>query len=645
MTAFRVLLEVPVAIATTIAALRLLGARRSWTAALAAGLVGWIAGNLMAYDLAGGRSGAVGVSGTTVVFGVLFTVLGALVLDFFARPGSLARGERAGLVRVPRPLRDLHRHFAPYVRYRELLALARANGLVQPMLRRRRRGDRPPFEVALRRTLEQAGVVFVKLGQVASTRADLVPDRVRDELSRLQSEAEAAPPEAMRQQIESELGAPVEQLFAEFDWMPIGRASIAQVYGARLPTGESVVVKVQRPGAEEVVRRDTAALLQLARVIERTPQGRELHVSEVASEFVESLRQEMDFRREAANARMLATASRGSARVPHVYERLVTRRVLVEERFEGTPLSIGRRSAGGGIEDKELANRLVATMVTQIQSGVYHADPHPGNVVVLDDGTLGLIDFGAVGHLDRMQRSAVIQLTTAAFTGDATGMREAIQTLATVGDDVSDIDLERALAHLVSEHSADDVALNAGALADMLPLLAAFNIHVPAELTTFVRALVVLDGTLAFIRPGYSVTNGIRELVDGGLLRRTAARAVVGEELRRTLVAELPRLSKLPAHLDRIATLIARGELRTQVSLFSTERDARVVTTLVNRMVLVVAGGLLAIGSALLLALAPTAAVGVHASSLTAPLGFLGLGAAAVLLLRVVAAVVREGYN
>ena len=451
----------------------------------------------------------------------------------------------------------------------------------------------------------------------------------------------------MQAQLEEELGGPVGDLFAEFDWDPIGTASIAQAYAARLVSGDAVIVKVQRPGVDELLERDAAALLRLARAIEqRTPQGRELQATEVAEEFVRLLRQEFDFLNEAANAVQLAEATDPDSRVriPRVHHELLTRRVLVQERFAGVSVRRRERMAQLGLDDKEIADRLVRAVVGHILRGHFHADLHPGNVLLLDDGALGLIDFGSIGHLDPAQRAALLQMTAAALHGDSAALRDAIEQIAIVGDDVTDVALERALSHFLSEHVVAGQAIDAQVMNDLIPLLATFEIRLPRELSTFFRAMVQLDGTLRTIRPDYSLVDGMGQALDGDVPTGKLVGATVADQLRQELLLELPRLRRLPSQVDRIATLAARGELRTRISLFSTERDTRVATTLVNRVVLALVGGLLSVGSALLL----TATGGPRVTgdtSFTQVFGFLGLGVAAVLLFRVVAAVVRDGHN
>ncbi|MGH9226965.1 MAG: ABC1 kinase family protein [Acidimicrobiales bacterium] len=645
----RLLAEVPIAVVTTVLAGRLLGVRRSWNALTLAGVIGWTAGNVLQLDLAG--SDAVGPSVATAAFSVFFTMLTALALDFTARPGSLARAERAGLIVVPRPLRDLRRRLEPIARYRELLAIARANGLDRAVGLGGRRargraagGEREPLAVALRRTLEQGGVIFVKLGQMASTRADLIPEDIYKELSLLQSQVDAVPPEEMKSHLEAELGGAVEDLFAEFDWEPLGTASIAQAYAARLTTGEPVVVKVQRPGVDDLVARDTAALLQVARMIERrTPQGRDLHVADMAEEFVRSLLRELDFLREAASTDALAAATSpdSGVRIPRIHRSLMTRRVLVEERFVGKSVQHRERVAELGVAPTELADRLVATMVGHILQGDFHADLHPGNVLLLDSGDLGLIDFGSVGHLDPSQRAAILQMTAGFLQRDAAALRDAFAAVAILGEDVNDVALERALAHFLSEHGEN---VDATALNDVIPLLATFDIQLPGELTTFFRAMVLVDCTCRAIHPGDSVIDAMGRLMHGDGAAAAVPAGTVEEQVKAQLLTERPRLARLPALVERVATQAARGELRGRTALFSTARDARVVSTLVNRLVLGLVGGLILLGSAILVGTSSGPTVS-DSTSFAQVFGFVGLGVAGILLLRVVAAIVRDGYN
>ena len=639
------LIQVPVAVVSTLLAARFLAVRRSWVAVAAAGTIGWVGANLLMVVLADGDWDAARLSIRTVAFAVLFTLLAAVGLDLMARPGSLARGERAGLLVLPHPFRDIKRRLQPYARYREIARIARRNGLSLASTRRRHRLVERSFSVGLRKTFEESGIVFVKLGQMASTRDDLLPKELTTELARLHSRVEPAPREVMQPQLESELGEPVDALFAEFDWTPIGSASVAQAYAAQLLTGEEVIVKVQRPDMDELVARDSTTLLHLARVLEqRTPLGQELHARELTEEFVRSLRDELDFLAEAANAIEIAAATTGTVgvRIPRVHRPLVTRRVLVEERFHGASVGDRERMAALGIDSTVLADRLVQSMLDQLVYGHFHADPHPGNVLLLDDGNLGLIDFGMTGNLDANQRTALLQMTICASSGDAVGLREGIEQVAEIGADVPEAALDRALAHFISQHVRPGRKLGADAMNELVPLLTRFDIRLPSDLTMCLRALVLLDGTVRAIDPDYSLVEGMRRLIgEGGVA--AAATGPIRDQLTTELVRQLPKLKQLPSHLERITALLARGDLRLRIALFSSAEDARVVTLLVNRVILAATGGLLMVASALLLAASASSTS--EETPILEVFGYVGLAIGAVLVLRVVAAVVRDGYE
>ena len=309
-------------------------------------------------------------------------------------------------------------------RYRELVRLARQNGF-GPLPSAGGRAERTArgTGVRIRRVLEEAGGVYVKLGQIASTRPDLVPPEICAELAGLQNQVAPEPVERVREALEEELGADVDTLFAEFDWEPLAAGSIGQTYRACLRTGEPVVVKVQRPGIEDVMERDLAALALLAGVAQRrTPFGQGVRSAEMLAQFASSLRAELDFRREAeAMSEMTALLGPGSAvRVPKVYGELCTRRLLVQERFDGFTVADTATLDASGIDRRALGEQLLRSTLEQVlRIGFFHADPHPGNIFAFADGTLGLIDFGAVGRLDPVQQSAVIDMLAALARRDA----------------------------------------------------------------------------------------------------------------------------------------------------------------------------------------------------------------------------------
>ena len=368
--------------------------------------------------------------------------------------------------------------------------------------------------------------------------------------------------------------------------------------------------------------------------------GRDLHARELATEFVRTLNDELDFRLEAANILDIGEAIDGNpgVRVPHVHVELVTRRVVVEERFRGPSVSDAERIKALGLDRTALADRLVQAMLDQLLHGHFHADLHPGNVLLLDDGSLGLIDFGLTGRLDASLRSALLDLVAAFAAGDPAGLRAGIEQVAVVGVVGQDLALDQALARLLSDATRAGGGVGVEAMNDLVVLLSSFDIHLPSELTTCLRALVLLDGTVRAIDPGFVLIDAVRERVAGPT---SLVEGPAGDQLRDELLRQLPRLRRLPDHLERIAAVTARGDLRARVSLLSLPEDVRVLTLLVNRVLLVAAGGALVLGSAVLVA-ATSSSPG---TSLAEATGFIGLGVGLLLILRVVAAVVRDGYE
>jgi ubiquinone biosynthesis protein len=641
--ALRLPLAVVLAVATTAISLRLLGTRRGWGTALVSGVTGWGLGAPFALGLSKWDWGDDGLLTLMVAIAVPITMAVAVALDLVARPGSLASGEQAGLVVTPRPLQALRLRIEVLRRYRELLGLIRDQGF-GPFLGAGGKAERAaePAGVRLRRVLEEAGGVYVKIGQIAATRVDLLPPEICAELSALQNRTRPEPREGIQALLEEELGSPASDVFAEFDWNPLASASIAQTYRARLHTGEPVVVKVQRPGIALIMKRDLAALARLANLAERrTPLGRGIGSGEILAHFARSLRSELDFLREAEAMADMATVLDASSgvRIPLVYRELCTSRVLVQERFEGFTASDAASLEASGFDRKGLAETLLRSTLEQVlRVGFFHADPHPGNVFILEEGTLGLIDFGAVGSLDPIQREAVIDMLASLVRRDVGSLRDGIERVAEMSGAVSAERLERAIARVMTENVRPTGAVDPRALENLVPVLSEFGIRLPGDLVLLSRTLVTLDGTLGVISPGMTVGSAATELASP-----TSDEPILDWEsmVRDELIAALPRLRRLPDRVDRIMTLAARGEL--QMHHVVAEDGNRIVRTFVNRGLLAFVGATFLLVAAVLLVAADSGPSVSDGTGLFDVLGYGGLFVGNVLLLRVVAGVARDG--
>lgn len=309
------------------------------------------------------------------------------IMNWFSRPNTILKTVyRYGLTDI----------ILPYVRH----------GWVENLVRRIPQSPlakQQPLPVRLRLALESLGPIFVKLGQVLSTRPDLLPPEYALELSRLQDKVPPFDTALSRQQIERSLGKPIEQLYAEFESQPVASASIAQVHKARLFDGTWVAVKVLRPNLGSVIDQDLALMRFAATWIERLfADGKRLKPREVVAEFDKYLHDELDLMREAANASQLRRQFEGSNQIiiPKVYFDFCSREVMTLEWMDGTPISDVASLKAQGICLKKLARYGVEIFFTQVFSnGFFHADMHPGNILVAADGRYIALDFGIVGSL------------------------------------------------------------------------------------------------------------------------------------------------------------------------------------------------------------------------------------------------------
>jgi ubiquinone biosynthesis protein len=574
---------------------RVLGVRIGAVRALCAAGFGWL--------VAGGIGQAFPVSllhHGGAALGLLIPLAGsaflATLIFLFVAELALPRG--AGLGR-------LRGRIARSRRYARISRIALKHGLGRYLTGRREPGLAPGRHAklarSLRRALEEGGVTFVKLGQLLSTRADLLPPVFVDELSRLQDQVEPAPADAVWALLAAELGGSPDDVFAEFDPEPLAAASVAQVYRAKLHSGEDVVVKVQRPGVREQAECDIGIVRRVAAALaDRADWARSLGVAELADGFAEALAEELDFTIEARNITAVAAAGSPDVALPAIHKGLSTDRVLVMSRLAGRPLTTAK-DALPAPERQRLARSLLRCLLDQVMiGGVFHADPHPGNLMLLDDGRLGLLDFGSVGRLDTGLRGGLQNLLLALDRGDPAALRDGLLEIVDRTGEIDEQRLERALGALVARHFGPGRTPDLDLFTGLFRVVADFRLSVPPPVAAVFRALATVEGTLAALDPGFDVVAEARafavEQMGAGLRPGPLGRTAVGE-----LTALLPVLRRIPRRIDRIGAALEEGRLSVNVRLFSDERDRDVVTGLVHEALLAFVGAATGLMAVLLL--------------------------------------------
>ena len=633
---------------------RLLGLSVGVLRALIAGLLGFAVAALLGQALRAAQPGHE-VAFLSVALGVPLIVA---MIFLVAAEALVPTGTGPGPVEV---VRGTRRAIARSRRYSQISRVAVRHGL-GPYLRGRRlrRADaasgRAALAASLRRALEEGGVTFTKLGQLLSTRRDLLPEEFISELSQLQDRAEPAPWEQVEEVIAQSLGVPAAQVFAELDPVPAAAASIAQVHKARLRRGDGsdaeVAVKVQRPGIRATVEQDLDIVLRIAAKLEsRTRWARTYGLVALSQGFAAAMREELDFRVEARNMTAMAAswpaqqrAVGGSVPVtlPALYDQLSSEHVLVIEWLDGVSL----RKAGPLIDDRgldraKLTRALMRSMVYQLtEGGVFHADPHPGNIMLLADDRLALLDFGSVGRLDAQLRSGLQNLLLAIGRGDPAALRDALLDLVTYPDELDEQQLERALGQFMAIHLGGGTAPSTEMFTDLFRLGFRFELTIPAEVGTVLRALATMEGTLTLVEPGFDLVVEARQYAAAHVTGQLSPRAVQ-KTAAEELMALLPVLRRLPRRADRITGAMEQGRFSVNVRLFADERDRRVVTDLTHRFLLTLLGAATGIGAVLLIG-APGGPKITPAVSLFQVIGYNLLIVASILVLRVLFAIFRN---
>jgi len=370
---------------------------------------------------------------------------------------------------------------------------------------------RPPEPVRLRRALEQLGTTSMKLGQVLSTRPDLVPPAFETELALLQDAAPTVPYTEIAQAVEHALGTPLDAAFRRFEAVPIAAASIGQVHAATLPDGTDVIVKVRRPGVTERVNLDLNLLARAAEVAGRhSALARRYDAVGLAREFAETLRAELDYSREGRNAELVAAGFGGDERVhiPKVFWDHTRQDVITEERIRGTKVDDVRALDAAGLDRAVVARIFADAYLSMVfVRGFFHADPHPGNVFVESASRIGFVDFGMVGSVAPHTSRGLGTILLALVATDPSRMATGLLRLGVAYDDIDRPRLERDLAQLLARYGSvplDQLRLGP-LLTSVMGIVRAHRLRLPSDLALLLKTVIMCEGVAAQLDPSFQL--------------------------------------------------------------------------------------------------------------------------------------------
>ena len=465
--------------------------------------------------------------------------------------------------------------------------------------------DQLDAPVRIRRALEELGPTFVKLGQLLATRVDMFPPHWITEFEKLHSQVPAVPYEILYPDLVAALKGEPGEVFARFDTVPLAAASIAQVHRATLRDGTPVVVKIRRPGIEDVIRADLRILEHAARLLDsEVPDSRRYDPVHIVSQFSRSLNRELDLAKEARNIGQFARhfADDPLVKIPRVYWEYTNDRVNVQEEIVGMAGVSPDKLRASGLDPKLLAERGADTVLRMVlEHGYFHADPHPGNVLFLPDNRIGMIDFGMVGMLTHARRTQIVDLLHALTVKDEQGLLQVL--LDWSGESVTD---EERLAYDVTEllQSYDDLKLKdvkIGALLnDITALMRDNNLVLPADLTLLFKTLITLEGLGQQLDPEFHMIDHVTPFVESIIQQRYTPRALLARG-RKSLRETLEVMADLPRDLRHLVRDARRGRMKIDLDLKRLDHFGHQLDRASNRLTMGILTASLVVGSSIIM--------------------------------------------
>ena len=520
-------------------------------------------------------------------------------------------------------------HFRHVRRYQEILNILAKNGfgflidrleLPGRSLYQRFKGGKPPQEDELTnlpgritQVMKELGPTFIKLGQLLSTRRDLLPKDYVIEFAKLQDEVTSVPMEQIESTVLEEMGSQISDVFAEFEADALASASIGQVHRAKLVTGEDVVVKIQRPGIERLIKTDLEILEDIAKFIEqRTQLVANYNITDMLVEFRISLLEELDFSLEGRNAEIFKNNLQedSSVYIPIVFWEYTKQRVLVMEYVKGTKIGGREKMIAAGYNPKQIAENLVEAMIKQIYTdGFFHSDPHPGNLAVLpgNRNKIVFMDFGQVGYLDEGIREKAADMVLALLRHDIDAVVKGLLQIGIVRGQPNMSHLRRDVSRLERKYygmSLQDIEVSTS-IQELMEVASRYNIRVPTDFVMAAKAGVTLEGTIRDLAPELSLVEIGKPFAVKVYLHRYDPRKII-HKTQQNSFRLFSTLMHLPELLEDLIDNIRSGRLALSIELKDLPMAINQLKSTVNRLAISIIFSSLLIAGALMVCINPS---------------------------------------
>ena len=493
----------------------------------------------------------------------------------------------------------------------------------------------------MRKALEELGPTFVKIGQILSTRPDILPEKFTQEFQKLQDEVTPVSLDVIEDIIKKQLGGELSNHFKYFSEKPIASASMAQVHRATLNNGDAVVVKIRRPNIESIMFSDLALLSKVTNIIKFIPQGSVLNPQEMFAELYQAVKEELDFIHEAENIKNFAALNTDVRflKVPKLYTQYITPELLVLEYIDGFKISDKYNLLEAGYDLSDIANKLINNFLKQVfQDGVFHGDPHPGNIYI-SNNKIAYLDFGLVGKLSPQLKDKFNQLLFAVVTGDIEAITHTVLRIGVKKGPVNRLVLQSDVEDIYNNYvSASMYDIDIPELIDQLFTVSrAHKISVPREITLILKSFLLMEGNLATLAPEVTIMDVATPYVREEILK---SKDLKGEVLKSVeSVYRFAKASmKIPEKLLSVLSKFSSGTIQVHMDHTNLDKNINKLARAADRIVFGLVLAALIIGSSEVISsgTGPT----FHDISI---LGLVGYVSAGIIALFLLIAMIRSG--